>query len=327
MTIFLARFVPIVRTFAPFIAGIGEMSYARFAMWNVTGGFVWVFALVLAGYWFGRIPIVRDNFETVILGDRRHLDPPAASSSGCARGAPRLAWTPLLDAPGGPPDTSRMSDRVQVTMADGVADVRLSRPEKLNALDPAMFEALVETGGSLATDPSLRAVVLSGEGRAFCAGLDFASFMATGLRRRRPAAARTRGPASAVNFAQRAAWVWSEVPVPVIAAVHGVAFGGGLQIALAADMRLRRAGRAAVGDGDPLGPHPRHDGHPDAAPPGAARRRQGADLHRPRRLGPRGRRARPRARASRTIRTPPPSRWRARSRASRRAPSARRSAC
>jgi len=68
MTIFLARFVPIVRTFAPFIAGIGEMSYARFAMWNVTGGFVWVFALVLAGYWFGRIPIVKDNFETVILG-------------------------------------------------------------------------------------------------------------------------------------------------------------------------------------------------------------------------------------------------------------------
>jgi membrane-associated protein len=68
MTIFLARFVPIIRTFAPFIAGIGEMSYARFAMWNVTGGFVWVFALVLAGYWFGRIPIVKDNFETVILG-------------------------------------------------------------------------------------------------------------------------------------------------------------------------------------------------------------------------------------------------------------------
>ena len=66
-TIFLARFVPIVRTFAPFIAGIGDMSYARFAMWNVTGGIVWVFGLTLAGYFFGRMPIVQQNFETVIL--------------------------------------------------------------------------------------------------------------------------------------------------------------------------------------------------------------------------------------------------------------------
>src|SRR5262245_65347471 len=73
-----------------------------------------------------------------------------------------------------------MSDRVQVTIKDGVADVRLSRPEKLNALDPAMFAGLVDTGRGLAADPSLRAVVLSGEGRGFCAGLDFASFMKLG---------------------------------------------------------------------------------------------------------------------------------------------------
>ncbi len=66
-TIFLARFVPIVRTFAPFIAGIGRMSYSKFAMWNVTGGIVWVTGLTLAGYFFGRIPIIQRNFETVIL--------------------------------------------------------------------------------------------------------------------------------------------------------------------------------------------------------------------------------------------------------------------
>ena len=129
-----------------------------------------------------------------------------------------------------------MSERVLVTLADGVADVRLNRPEKLNALDPAMFEGLVETGRSLAVDPSVRAVVLSGEGRGFCAGLDFASFMALGSDGG-PGLLR-REERSAVNAAQRAAWIWTEVPVPVIAAVHGVAYGGGLQIALASDVRL-----------------------------------------------------------------------------------------
>jgi enoyl-CoA hydratase/carnithine racemase len=129
-----------------------------------------------------------------------------------------------------------MSDRVRITLTDGVADVRLSRPEKLNALDPAMFEGLVATGRTLAVDRSVRAVVLSGEGRGFCAGLDFASFMALGADGGARLVRREEG--SAVNAAQRAAWIWTEVPVPVIAAVHGVAYGGGLQIALAADVRL-----------------------------------------------------------------------------------------
>lgn len=66
-TILLARFVPIVRTFAPFVAGIGRMSYPVFAMWNVTGAIVWVGLLVPAGYYFGQIPLVKDNFEAVIL--------------------------------------------------------------------------------------------------------------------------------------------------------------------------------------------------------------------------------------------------------------------
>jgi membrane-associated protein len=67
-TIFLARFVPVVRTFAPFVAGIGQMDYRHFAVWNVTGAAAWVVSLSLAGYFFGQIPIVKQNFETVILG-------------------------------------------------------------------------------------------------------------------------------------------------------------------------------------------------------------------------------------------------------------------
>jgi enoyl-CoA hydratase/carnithine racemase len=139
-----------------------------------------------------------------------------------------------------------MSDRVEVTLRDGVAHVELSRPDKLNALDRAMFDALVEAGRGLAAERGLRAAVLSGRGRAFSAGLDFASFLA--MAGDRPAAPEGGAPAggllarsageSPANFAQRAAWVWRELPVPVVAAVHGVAYGGGLQIALGADVRF-----------------------------------------------------------------------------------------
>lgn len=125
---------------------------------------------------------------------------------------------------------------VLVDISEHVAHVRLDRPDKRNGLDLAMFEALVEAGVRLAGDPSVRAVVLSGEGPSFCAGLDFASFMTMGSDGRERLLA--RGADSPANLAQRAAWVWAELPVPVVAAIRGAAFGGGLQIALACDVRL-----------------------------------------------------------------------------------------
>jgi enoyl-CoA hydratase/carnithine racemase len=128
-------------------------------------------------------------------------------------------------------------ERVTVTIGGGVADVRLNRPDKLNALDPAMFEAIAATGEALAGTRGLRAVVLSGEGAGFCAGLDMASFAAvaaggTGLGI--DLIKRTHGLAS---LFQEAALVWHRLPVPVVAALHGAIFGGGLQIALGADLR------------------------------------------------------------------------------------------
>jgi enoyl-CoA hydratase/carnithine racemase len=130
------------------------------------------------------------------------------------------------------------STRISCTVTGGVADVRLNRPDKLNALDPEMFTGLVETGLRLTEDPSVRAVVLSGEGRAFCAGLDFGALakFSAGSKTEDLRAERPIGPAKARG--QQAAWVWAQLQVPVIAALHGVSYGGGLQIALGADIRL-----------------------------------------------------------------------------------------
>lgn len=128
------------------------------------------------------------------------------------------------------------SDRVHVEIgATGVATVTMVRSDKHNALDQAMFEALMDAAGRLAGEASVRAVVLHGEGKSFCSGLDVASFMSgeggTGVLLER------QGDRLA-NFAQRVAYDWSLVPAPVIAAIHGNCFGGGLQIALGTDIRI-----------------------------------------------------------------------------------------
>jgi enoyl-CoA hydratase/carnithine racemase len=117
----------------------------------------------------------------------------------------------------------------------GVAHVRLDRPDKLNALTLPILQDLADTAHGLRKDKDLRAVVISGEGDAFCAGLDFASVM------KNPAGiakAFVPMPWRGTNLFQEACWAWRKVPVPVIAAVHGHCLGGGLQIALAADFRI-----------------------------------------------------------------------------------------
>ena len=128
------------------------------------------------------------------------------------------------------------ADRIDIAMdGDGVAHVRMVRADKMNALDPDMFAALLDAGHVLHNLKGLRAVVLSGEGRSFCAGLDLGSMANTNRHDRAPLTDRSHGNA---NQPQQVAMQWRKLPVPVIAAVHGVCFGGGLQIASGADIRV-----------------------------------------------------------------------------------------
>ncbi len=127
-----------------------------------------------------------------------------------------------------------MYQRLQVDIDQrGIAHVQLARPEKMNALDAITFPELIRAAGELAANPTLRVVVLSGQGRGFCAGLDL-SLLANPNLRDMLGAADTDG----ANDVQRAVWAWRKLPVPVLAAVHGTAFGGGLQLMCGADLRF-----------------------------------------------------------------------------------------
>ena len=134
-----------------------------------------------------------------------------------------------------------MTELVIVVIAEGIADIRFNRPDKHNSLTLEMFHAINAAAESVANNPAVRVVVLSGNGPSFCAGLDF-SIMREMLKG--PDAARAvldqllARDAGPDNRAQRTAYGWKSAPVPVIAALHGVAFGGGCQIALGADLRI-----------------------------------------------------------------------------------------
>jgi enoyl-CoA hydratase/carnithine racemase len=128
-----------------------------------------------------------------------------------------------------------MSELVTVEINDHVAHVRLNRPEKMNALSWQMFEAITDAGRELSINKDVRAVVLSGEGRGFCAGLDLENFASGELN------SNFFGPGRGgfwPNYYQSPAYVWKAMPVPVICALHGVAYGGGFQIAMGADIRI-----------------------------------------------------------------------------------------
>ena len=143
-------------------------------------------------------------------------------------------------------ETKSYNDRVKVSIEGGIADVRLDRADKRNALDPAMFDAIARAGKDLVSNKEIRAVVLSGSGASFCAGLDFASFqsMANGgssnsdTKSNSSENAGAMQPGAITHLAQQICWVWQEVPVPVIAAIQGHALGGGMQLALGADIRI-----------------------------------------------------------------------------------------
>lgn len=131
-----------------------------------------------------------------------------------------------------------MTDRIHIERNGGVADVRLNRPEKMNALDPDMFRALADVSASLAEDATLRCVVLSGDGKAFCAGLDFASFQSMGDTGQSGSRMPDVPEGKITHAGQQAVYGWTELTVPVIAAIHGHALGGGIQLALGADIRI-----------------------------------------------------------------------------------------
>ena len=125
-------------------------------------------------------------------------------------------------------------DRILVEIKEHIAIVTFNRPDKMNALDKIQLEAIIDTAAKLDANPEVRVVILRGAGRAFCAGLDVMAMQTDSSLMDNSLLPRDYG---ITNIWQQTVWAWRQLQVPVIAAVHGVAVGGGLQIMLAADIK------------------------------------------------------------------------------------------
>lgn len=155
--------------------------------------------------------------------------------SSCATSTPsNTKWNAFFSTT----NTDTTSPRVETTIdSNGIAHVTLNRPDKLNALDLQMFEAIAEEASTLKSNRSVRVVILSGKGRAFCTGLDVKS-MVRNKPKQTSEKLLERPDGQAGNLAQNVGYLWRDLPIPVIAALHGMCFGGGMQIALGCDLRF-----------------------------------------------------------------------------------------
>ncbi|MCK0154965.1 crotonase/enoyl-CoA hydratase family protein [Alcanivorax sp. S6407] len=131
--------------------------------------------------------------------------------------------------------TETFRNRVTLEKKDGTAYVTLSRADKYNGLDFDMMEGLIDAAKAVKKDRNLRVVIMQGDGKAFCAGLDFATVMTQPLKVLKGF---TKYGIKKTNLFQQVCWCWRELPVPVITVLHGYCYGGGMQIALAADFRF-----------------------------------------------------------------------------------------
>ena len=131
--------------------------------------------------------------------------------------------------------STRDSERVLITIEDGIAIVTLNRPDKYNGLDMPMFEAITRAAKTLKKDRSVRAIILNGAGDAFCSGLDVKTVSKNPVNFLKLLVKPGRRIS---NLAQDVGYLWRDVPAPVIAVTHGYCFGGGFQIALGADFRF-----------------------------------------------------------------------------------------